>query len=237
MKKRTILLALTIAILSAAAFYFFFNHSFLVTPASVEMRDIDRLLRLMMGIAAVIFTLIVSLLVFILLRSRRSRTAGPEGRPSSGNLPLELVWTLIPLAIVMGIAGYGGVVLDRMTHAGPHQPELEVHVVGARFSFAFRYPAGGMESTELVLPADRTVLLRMTSLDVVHSFWVPELGPKQDIVPGITTELRLTPDRPGTYKALCAEQCGLGHSFMSATVRVVSAGDFASWVETQKAPK
>jgi len=237
MKKRTIILSVIITVISASAAFFFLRFSLLPKPASMEMQQIDLLLRVLLGIAGIIFVSIVAILAYILIFFRRPPGDLAEGPPMKGNAPLELAWTVIPLVIVVGVAIFGGRVLQRMEMPGPAQSEMEVRVIAARFSFTFEYPEYGITTSELGLPADRRVWLRMTSRDVVHSFWVPEFGPKQDLVPGITTELRFTPNKAGKYKVICAEQCGLGHTFMSAPVIVASPEDFRNWAQQQEGRK
>jgi heme/copper-type cytochrome/quinol oxidase subunit 2 len=160
-----------------------------------------------------------------------------DGPPQRGYAPLELIWTLIPLAIVVALGAYGGIVLNNMTKLPPPQTELEVDVLAFRFGWQFTYPQyGGIQSFDLELQVNRPVLFKIQSKDVVHSFWVQQLGPKQDAVPGLTTELRLTPTQVGQYQVQCSQLCGYGHTYMTAPVQVASAGDFQKWVQQQKAP-
>jgi cytochrome c oxidase subunit 2 len=109
---------------------------------------------------------------------------------------------------------------------------MVVEVVGQQWSWYFVYPElDDLRTTELVLPVDHSIRLEMTSLDVLHSFWVPEFRVKQDLVPGQITELRITPTERGTYKTRCAEICGNQHAYMLADVRVLSDADFEGWVQ------
>jgi cytochrome c oxidase subunit 2 len=116
------------------------------------------------------------------------------------------------------------------------QPDtLIVNVTGQQFTWSFDYPNDGkVKSNELVLPKDRPVEFRIHTKDVLHSFWVPEFRLKSDAVPGLTTKIRLTPDRIGRYQVVCAELCGIGHSTMRQNVRVVSRAGFDSWLRDQK---
>ena len=111
---------------------------------------------------------------------------------------------------------------------------LKVDVIAAQWSWRFEYPAYNVITNELVLPVNQQVLLRMQSVDVVHSFWVPEFRVKQDILPGgkdFVRELRITPNQMGEFKARCAELCGTEHYSMLADVRVVTMEEFETWVE------
>ena len=114
--------------------------------------------------------------------------------------------------------------------------EMTVNVTERQFAFEFSYPqAGGkpVVSSVLYLPKGRPVVFKLRSLDVIHSFFVPEFSEKLDAVPGITTTLRVTPTRLGTYPAECTELCGAGHSLMRAAVHVVSPASFQSWLASR----
>jgi cytochrome c oxidase subunit 2 len=108
---------------------------------------------------------------------------------------------------------------------------MVVNVTAFQWGWRFEYPDYGIQSNKLYLPANRQVVLKMNSNDVIHSFWVPEFRIKQDVVPGRTTEYRITPVRIGEYKVRCAEICGASHAYMEAPVVVVSQADFQKWVQ------
>ena len=119
--------------------------------------------------------------------------------------------------------------------------QLDVGVVAQQFAWQFVYPpsvTGGapLTTTTLELPIGRSVRFSMRSQDVIHSFWVPSFAAKEDVVPGITTHLRATPDRLGTYPIVCAELCGIGHAFMRSSVSVVTPAAFAAWVKRRAGP-
>jgi cytochrome c oxidase subunit 2 len=110
---------------------------------------------------------------------------------------------------------------------------LEVNVIGQQWSWRFEYPETGVVSDVLVLPQGQQALLVMESTDVLHSFWVPEFRVKQDLMPGSTTEVRITPTELGDYTVRCAEVCGLQHTYMLADVRVVPEAEFDTWLATE----
>jgi cytochrome c oxidase subunit 2 len=112
---------------------------------------------------------------------------------------------------------------------------MVVNVTGIQWSWKFEYPEYGVVSDELHIPVGRQVLLRMTSTDVIHSFWVPEFRVKQDLVPGRFTELRITPITEGNYMVRCAELCGTSHAYMEKPVIVSSQAVFAAWMDVQVA--
>jgi cytochrome c oxidase subunit 2 len=109
-----------------------------------------------------------------------------------------------------------------------------VKVTGQQFTWTFEYPSEKVNSPELVLPVNRPVEFKIQSKDVIHSFWVPQFRLKSDAVPGLTTAIRLTPNKAGRYEVVCAELCGLGHSTMRQFVRVLPASEFDSWVSDQR---
>jgi cytochrome c oxidase subunit 2 len=120
------------------------------------------------------------------------------------------------------------------TLGGASKP-LQVQVIAQQWQFTFRYPsAGGFESAQLVLPVDREVELHVTSLDVIHSFWIPVLGLKADANPGADNIAYITPKRLGNVHIQCAELCGLFHGYMFDTGRIVTPGQFAAWARRER---
>src|SRR4029078_4518296 len=111
---------------------------------------------------------------------------------------------------------------------------MVVNVTGQRFTWTFQYPSEKLDAKELVLPVNRPVEFRIHTKDVITSFWVPQFRLKSDAVPGLTTKIRVTPDKEGDFEVVCTELCGLGHSTMRQFVHVVPAADFQKWVSDQK---
>ncbi len=235
-ERRLVILSVFIAVVGGGVAYLFLRIDLIPRPASVERQSIDSLLQLLFSIAAVIFVLVMAFFVHALVFSRRRRRSYEEGPPLTGIGGLEIAWTIVPLFIVVAIGVYGGIVLNRMTAPPANaQTEVQVNVLAFRWGWQFTYPEYGFRSFQLSLPVDRPVIFNIESRDVVHSFWVPEFGPKQDAVPGKPTTLRLTPTKTGQYQVLCAELCGMGHTIMTAPAVVFSAADFDSWVKQQQA--
>jgi cytochrome c oxidase subunit II len=158
-----------------------------------------------------------------------------DGPPIHGNTRLEVVWTAVPAILLVSLATYAYSVLR--TNEKTHPGAMVVNVTERQFGFEFSYPQSSSKqivSPVLYLPKGQPVVFKLRSLDVIHSFFVPEFSEKLDAVPGITTTLRVTPTRIGTYPAECTELCGAGHSLMRATVHVVSPTAFHSWLTSQK---
>jgi cytochrome c oxidase subunit II len=233
LKKHLIIAATLAAVLSLGLGFLFSRLDFIPGPASAERQTIDQLLQILFTIAAVFFSVIIVFFFYSLLVFRRKPGDRSEGPALRGNSGLEFAWTIIPLVIVLVLGSYGGVVLNRMTQPGPPQTEMEVDVTAFRFGWKFTYPADQVQSFQLYLPVNQKIVFKINSLDVVHSFWVQELGPKQDAVPGMTTELRITPTKIGDYFVECSQLCGWGHSNMIAPCYVVSAADFQKWIQQQ----
>lgn len=232
--KHGIILTVLIGAISALLVAVFLNVSLTPAAASAQAEPIDRLLRIMFSIAGVILTLCLVLLIYnaVVFRHRPGDTE--DGPPVEGHTPLEMLWTLVPLALVLWLAFQGAVVLRDISRAADEGTELEVKVTAFQWAWKFEYPQYGITSPELRLPVDRPVLFQLTALDVIHSFWVPEFRVKQDAVPGMVKTLRVTPNKVGNYKLWCAELCGLAHSLMQAPVTVMEPADFERWAEGQQ---
>ncbi len=206
----------------------------LPTAASSQAWSIDRMVNAHYWMIAFLFSLIMVLMLYSVVVFRRKPDDEEDGPHVHGSTALEIGWTIVPTFIVIGFGVWGAVTLIDIT--SPKPQEMTVEVVGRQWSWTFSYPEqGGFISTELVLPVDQPILLEMNSEDVLHSFWVPQFRVKQDLVPGRTTNLRVTPILIDEFTLRCAEICGLQHSGMVAPVRVVSRTDFDAWVEEKAA--
>jgi cytochrome c oxidase subunit 2 len=180
-------------------------------------------------ICIAIFAVVASVLVYSIWKFRVKPDDDSDGSPIHGHTGLEIGWTAIPTVLVTAIAIVSAVALARNDDA---KGAMRVNVTGQQFAWSFAYPeSGDLTSTTLRLPVGQKVKLYMQSKDVLHSFWVPEFSQKQDLVPGETTTLVITPKKVGKYALVCTELCGLGHALMRARVEVVSTEDFAKWTD------
>lgn len=206
------------------------------TQASTQAGNIHTLYDVLLIVSVPIFVIVTTIVGFSIWRFRmRAGQENMDGPPIHGNTRLEVVWTVVPALLLLGLCSYAYTVLRDNEASKPGA--MTVDVTARQFAFQFSYPeAGGktVSSPVLYLPSGRPVVFKIRSLDVVHSFFVPEFSEKIDAVPGITTTLRVTPTRIGSYPAECTELCGPGHSLMRAAVRVVSKPQFASWLSSQK---
>jgi len=210
--------------------------------ASIQANRIETLYDVLMIASVPIFVLVMTVVIGAVIRFRmRPGQEDQDGPPIHGNTKLEVVWTALPALLILGLCVYSYIVLEDIEKAPAATKELKVGVQGQQFAWTFTYPkeiTGGqpLNTTELVLPKDQSVEFSIRSNDVIHDFWVPNFSMKIDAVPGITTHYRVTPDRLGTYPVVCAELCGLGHSVMRSTVRVVEPAEFQDWLKKAQQP-
>lgn len=204
----------------------------LPVAASAEAVDIDALFDAHFFLISFLFALVVGFMLYSIIAFRRRPGDDSDGDHFHGHTGLEIAWTIVPLGLVIFFGVWGAQLLGDITEAKDN--EMVVHVIGQQWSWIFEYPElDDLRSNELVLPVDQPILLEMESLDVLHSFWVPEFRVKQDLVPGTVIPLRITPNEIGEYKVRCAEICGTQHANMLAPVRVLSQADFETWGEEQ----
>ncbi len=209
--------------------------------ASEQAGRIDFVFWFVTAICIAIFALVAAVIIYALIKFRVRADDDSDGPPIHGHTGLEIVWTAVPAALVTAISIVSAVVLAKnedIPHASAASAPLKPLVVDVRaeqFFWTFKYPAfKDITSATLHVPVDTPVELRITSVDVTHSFWVPEWGQKLDAVPGSTNTLPVTPDRKGTFPIVCTELCGLGHALMRSTAEVTSERDFLAWTKGQQ---
>jgi cytochrome c oxidase subunit II len=201
----------------------------IITPKGSEADRIAGAWWLMFGLAAFVYVVVAGLIVYSTVRGRRRSARPSELREDA------FIWiggVVAPVVILFVLA----VVTVHTTDAlrRPARDALEVDVAGEDWWWAVRYPGTDIvTANEVHLPVDRPVDLRLTSDNVIHSFWVPELAGKQDAIPGQPNHLRFTPEATGTYIGRCAEYCGLQHAHMEIRVIVQTAAEFGRWQARQ----
>ncbi len=200
--------------------------------ASTASDDIDLLYDVLLIASVPVFVLVMSVAIYSVLAFRAKPGDLSDGEPIHGNTRLEVIWVTIPFIMVSALAVYGWIVLEDIE--AKKADTLVVNVTGQQFAWSFDYPAERVKSNQLVLPKDRPVEFRIKTRDVLHDFWVPEFRLKSDAVPGLTTKIRLTPSRLGNYDVVCAELCGIGHSTMRQSVRVIQPRAYQAWVDERK---
>ena len=194
------------------------------------------------GIALVIFIGVEAALLYAAWRYRASRQDGPAAQ-IHGHQALEIAWTAIPVVILAIVLVLMLGTMREISATQPAPPGLASMTISARgyqWWWEFRYPFAGdrqvVVANELHIPYGTAIDLALESADVVHSFWVPELAGKTDLIPGRTNHLRLYAAHAGMYVGQCAEFCGVEHAWMRITVIAEGAGDFQRWLEGQARP-
>jgi cytochrome c oxidase subunit II len=211
-----------------------------VDPASPSAEGIDDLYKFIGIFAVVILLSVIIPLALILGRYReRGLPREAEGPQVVGHARLEILWTVIPVVIVLVISGF-----TLYKSSGIHDPSaaegapaaLEVRVEGRQFYWRYLYANGVVAYDRLRLPLDHLVDLEVTApaSDVIHSFWVPALQGKVDAIPGKVNHLKFRPTELGTYDGKCAELCGIQHTVMTFEVDVLPADEFSRWLADQQ---
>jgi cytochrome c oxidase subunit II len=210
-----------LVIVSTVLVSFLLNNIGLPAAASLQAGPIDQLLNTHIFLISFLFSLITVFLVYSIVVFRKRAGEPDDGAHFSGSHRLEIAWTLIPLATVLYISYIGSQSLAEVRRVDPQA--MVVNVTAGQWFWSYEYPEHGITSPSLYLPVDRQVLLRLSSQDVIHSFWVPEFRVKQDVLPGenLVKELRFTPTIIGEYVNRCAEMCGGAHAYMNSPVIVL----------------
>lgn len=201
-------------------------------PDTPQASAIARLFYFDLIIAAVIFLTVATLVIYITVRFRHRR-GDPEPRQDHGNTKLEITWTVVPALILLALLTATGITMYKVNPPlGRKVPD--VVVVAHQWWWEYRYPASGVvTANELHMPSGRDWLIRVTSADVIHDFWVPDLCAKTDAIPGHPNYTWIKPHDAGIYLGTCAEYCGMEHALMGIRVIVESADEFARWEQSQ----
>ncbi len=209
-----------------------------LTPHSEFGRAIDHLWRIELNLGTVVFIVVEALLLYTLIRFRE-RPGQPSPEPVHGNTTLEILWTGIPIIVLFFIAVPTIRTIFETQRKAPANA-LEVDVYGHQWWWEFQYPQYHVTTAnELYLPLGRPVNFVLRSKDVLHSFWIPELGGKRDLITNHTNYLWFTPDSgmaPNAWNGECAEYCGTSHGVMHFRVFTVAPSDFEQWAAHQAHP-
>jgi cytochrome c oxidase subunit 2 len=238
-----VIVAVLVIISTLALGLFLTNAPLAQVQASQQAQIVDGLMDIHWWFIAFFTSLIVVFILYSVIVFRRRKGERGDGVYMEGNQKLEVLWTIIPVGIVLWFAVIGGQTLADVERRDPDA--MTVNVFAAQWNWRFEYSVTTADGTvtavtsdTLVLPKNRQVVLRLHSDDVIHSFFVPEFRIKQDVLPGgeeFIRELRITPNQNGTFKVRCAEICGRGHWSMQAQVQVVDGSEFDTWLAEQSA--
>ena len=199
---------------------------FFPVQASTVAADHDWLFYFILTISGIAFLLINLATLYFVMKYRRSRCPEPQPSPTH-NTTLEIVWSVIPTALLVMMFYWGMQAYVDQQIAPPDA--MRVEVSGQKWSWSFKYP-DGTETSELRCAVNQPMRLVMTSSDVIHSVWFPEFHIKRDVVPGRITEMWFEPIIEGEFNLLCAEYCGTEHSGMNTKVIVQSQAEFDKWM-------
>ena len=203
-----------------------------LTPASPQARLTSDLFWVTLGIALLVFLAVELLIVFTVFRfRRRPGVVLDEPAQIHGNTRLEVMWTILPAVLLVSLAIIS---VRSMAQLGSFPPNARtIQVTGHQFAWEFAYPDANVRTTnDLHVPVGEPVVLEITSQDVIHSFWVPELAGKVDANPGLTNRLTFTAEQAGVYRGVCAELCGIGHANMLFQVTAMDPAEFDDWLRS-----
>jgi len=198
--------------------------------ASSYAGQVDFLFGSLLVISALTIGLVVFLLVLFATKYHRGSKAVRD-EPTVKTWRFEVAWTAVTLLIFVGLAVWGASIYLRLYNPPPNA--LQIFIVGKQWMWKAQHPGGQREINELHVPAGQDVRLVMASQDVIHSFYVPALRIKQDVVPGRYETMWFRADRPGRYRLFCAEYCGTDHAHMGGWLTVMAPRDFAAWLGNQ----
>jgi cytochrome c oxidase subunit II len=203
-------------------------------PAGPTARTIDRLFDPVFWIAVFVFVLVEGLLVYAVIRFRH-RPGAAVPVQVHGNKRMEIAWTIAP-AVLLAVIAVPTIVTIFSLYRTPHNA-LTVEITGHQWWWDVKYPSLQLETAnEIHIPVGQKVFVKVTSYDVIHSFWVPRLAGKQDLEPGKINHLTMEADAPGTYLGQCAEYCGTSHANMRLRVIAEDPAQFQSWAAAQQEP-
>ena len=229
-------LTIVMTVFIAVSSYFIVNFPLeqLLPEAATPAGDIDWLFKFLSVLGNAIFVYVVGYLVYFCVVWRRRASDGPDaiGIQIHDEPTLELWWTIVPSIIVILLAIFS--VRIWMILQNTQGDVLTMEAIGHQFKFEFRYPHLKQSVyDDMHIPVGVPVTLHVTSADVIHSFWVPEVRIKADMVPGLVQTLRFTPNKVGRYRIICTEFCGVNHGDMLASLYIDQPADFNKWLALQ----
>ena len=195
--------------------------------ASTMAPRVDLLYFFLLGVSVFFATLILILIVAFAVKYRR-RSDDEQPRPISGNLGLEILWTVVPLSLTLVMFVWGARLFFITFY--PPTDALEINVVAKQWMWKVQHAEGRSEIDELHIPTGRPVKLIMTSQDVIHDFFVPAFRVKNDVLPGRYTTLWFEATKPGAYRLFCSQYCGTQHSGMIGHIIALEPAEFQTWL-------
>ncbi len=201
---------------------------YLPEQASEVAPDVDWIHNWITDLSVFFTVAICGTMLYFAFRYRKRGAEDHETPRIEGNNLLEVIWTVVPTIISVWVAYYGIVIYNDMTE--PKEGELILNATAKQWLWEFQYENGKKTVNEFVVPVGRPIKVVLTSTDVLHSFFLPEMRVKKDAIPGRFTSARFTPVQTGDFNLFCTEYCGTQHSGMLASLRVVPEGEYERWV-------
>ncbi len=226
-----------------------------VTEVASGLQSLDHMILIIIGVITVFVTALLLIVIF-----RFNRRANPTPARFTHNTPLEVLWTLIPVLVLVFIGSFSLPQLFKQQDFTEVQADLTIKVTGNQWFWSYEYPDEGVSfdsfllpkdqlaaagydeslyllatDTAVVVPVGKTVLVQVTGADVIHAWKVPAFGVMQDAVPGRLAQVWFKAEKEGIFFGQCSEICGKDHAYMPITVKVVSEAAYAKWLEAAKA--
>ena len=199
------------------------------TPIAYPGQYWDQMFYIWLIVAVGIYLIVALPMLYFLVKYRYRRGVNEQGAHEEGGLGIEVLWSVIPLIIVIYLATQSLAFYTRQRT--PPADSLPVKVESAMWSWNFEYANGKKSTTDLYVPVGKPVKLLLTAKDVIHAFHIPDAKTMEDAVPGRVTYMWFQFNKTGQYRAYCREYCGTAHAYMLATIKVVTAEEFERWLK------
>lgn len=196
----------------------------MLSGTSNFVKEVDGVFLFILGISVALLILITVLMITFVIKYNRKKN--PKPKNIKGNTLLEIIWTVIPTILVVGMFYYGWYGYKKMT-AAP-KDSFTIDVTGRMWKWEFNYP-NGLKTDTLVVPLNKPIKLNLNSLDVNHSFFIPAFRIKKDVIPNKNNSIWFIGQEKGIYDIACAEYCGLQHSYMYSKIYIVDSLEFENW--------
>lgn len=200
----------------------------MLSNASNFIKEVDGVFLFILGVSVLLLILITFLMVYFVIKYTRKKNLTPKN--IKGNTTLEIIWTVIPTILVVGMFYYGWYGYKKMT-AAP-KDAFEINVTGKMWAWEFTYP-NGLKTDTLVVPINKPIKLNLQSIDVNHSFFIPAFRIKRDVIPNKNNYLWFIAEEVGVYDIACAEYCGLRHSYMYSKLYAIHQNEFDEWYKAK----
>ncbi len=196
--------------------------------ASAVAADVDHLY-IYLSVVSIVMSVLIFATIFVFAIKYRRRSDDEIPQPIHGSLRLEIGWSVFPFLVMLTFFWWGAKIYFQ--NATPPPDSMDVYAVGKQWMWKLQYPTGQREINELHVPVGRPVKITLASEDVIHSFFIPALRVKHDVVPGHYDTMWFNADKPGRYHLFCAEYCGTEHSGMVGWVTVMEPADYQKWLD------